>query len=539
MLPEITPGTLIDNRYQIQKVLGQGSFGRTYLASDTQRFGDACVLKEFVPVSRAEYTINKSRELFEREARILYQINHPQIPKFLAWFAAQERLFLVQQYINGITYSQLLLERQQQGQSFSEAEVTQWLKDLLPVLDYLHHLNIIHRDISLENMMLAHNQAQPVLIDFGLVKEAIAKIESTDLNAQNHYDQASIVGKYGYAPPEQIRLGHCYPCSDLYALGVCALVLLTGKRPDLLVDESLEWQWHSYINIGDNLTQILDKMLAEKPKERYQSAKEVLEALAPVILPQNPRANLSLKKVSINIDLAKKEREVAEVVESDEFKLLEQRANKLRKRTEIDGGEGKRIDRPNQPQLKAETPNLNTAWLGLDLDPPNPPCQGGLKREPSNITPARLEPVFLDRCRQELSRCMGPMANLLLEEILTQSPQLTPVQLVEALAAEIPNVKRAAEFIKSIQIPAKAEKVNISGTDIGLRSALLNPKFLEHCQQELSRCVGPMAMFVLEETLAQSPYLTPVQLVEALAAEIPDARRVEEFRKRIKIPDQA
>ncbi|HBE51765.1 MAG TPA: serine/threonine protein kinase, partial [Cyanobacteria bacterium UBA11369] len=391
MLAEITPGTLIENRYQIQKVLGRGSFGRTYLASDTQRFGDACVLKEFVPVSRAEYTVNKSRELFEREARILYQINHPQIPKFLAWFAAQERLFLVQQYIDGKTYSQLLLERQQQGQSFSEAEVTQWLKDLLPVLDYLHHLNIIHRDISLENVMLPDRQAQPVLIDFGLVKEAIAKIESSDLNAQNHYAQASIVGKYGYAPPEQIRLGHCYPCSDLYALGVCAVVLLTGKRPDLLVDESLEWQWHSYINISDNLTKILDKMLAEKRKQRYQSAKEVIADLEPVILPQIPRADFPLKKVEINIDKAKKERELAEIVESDEFKLLEQRANKLRKRTEIDVSGERRISQPIQPQLKAEITHPNTARLGLDIAPSNPPCQESLK------------PEFLDRCRQELT----------------------------------------------------------------------------------------------------------------------------------------
>jgi serine/threonine protein kinase len=514
MLAEITPGTLIDHRYQIQKVLGRGSFGRTYLASDTQRFGDACVLKEFVPVSRVEYTIKKSRELFEREARVLYQINHPQIPKFLAWLTTEERLFLVQQYIDGKTYSQLLLERQKEGQSFSEAEVTQWLKDLLPVLDYLHNLNIIHRDISLENVMLPHNQSQPVLIDFGLVKEAIAKIESGDSKAQNHSSQASIVGKYGYAPPEQIRLGHCYPCSDLYALGVSAVVLLTGKKPDLLVDESLEWQWHSYINISDSLTQILDKMLAEKPKQRYQSAKEAIAALEPVILTEKTSANLPLKKVEINIDKTKKEREVAEILESDEFKLLEQRANKLRKRTEINAAGEKAI---------AHTEPVKVT--------PSPP--------PKPETPAPLEPQFLDRCRQELTRCMGPMATFILEEILEQSPHLTAVQLVEALAAEIPNPQRAAEFIKSIQIPAKAEKVNSSGTDIDSRSALLNPKFLEHCRQELSRCVGPMAMFILEETLAQSPYLTPVQLVEALAAEIPDARRVEEFRKSIKIPPQA
>ncbi|MFB2876327.1 protein kinase domain-containing protein [Floridanema aerugineum] len=510
MLPEITPGTAIGDRYQIQKVIGQGSFGRTYLASDTQRFGDACVLKEFVPSSKAEYTIQKARQLFEREAKVLYQIDHPQIPKFLAWFAANERLFLVQEYINGKTYSQILSERQQQGQLFSEAEVTQWLKDLLPVLEYLHKLNIIHRDISLENMMLPHNKSQAVLIDFGLVKEAITKIEFGAGNTQQHYSQASIVGKYGYAPPEQIRLGQCYPCSDIYALGVCAVVLLTGKKPELLVDESLEWQWHSYVNISDSLTQILDKMLAEKPKQRYQSAREVLTDIEPLILPRRTNEALSLKKVEININKAQKEREVIEITESEEFKLLEQRANQLRKKRETSESEETKISQVNdavevvfEPQTK---PKSYEIW----------------------------QPEFLEHCRQELIRCMGPMASLIIEETLAQSPHLTPVQLVEALIAEIPNPQRAEDFRKRIQISIKPEKVLSSENPVNTRSVLLYPKFLEHCQQEMSLCVGPMGMFVLEEILAQFPYLTPVELVEALAAEIPDARRAEEFRKNIK-----
>jgi len=79
---EIACGTLINNRYRVQKVLGEGGFGRVYLASDEQRFGELCVLKEFVPSSGAEYTLQKSRVLLEREAKVLYQINHPQIPNF-------------------------------------------------------------------------------------------------------------------------------------------------------------------------------------------------------------------------------------------------------------------------------------------------------------------------------------------------------------------------------------------------------------------------------------------------------------------------
>jgi serine/threonine protein kinase len=208
MLAEIQPGTTIDNRYEIQKVLGQGGFGRTYLAYDHQRFGDLCVLKEFLPSQRAEVTVQKSRVLFEQEARILYQINHPQVPKFSAWFTDNERLFIVQEFVNGKAYSQLLKERLRfEDRAFSEAEVIQWLKDMLPVLDYLHELKIIHRDISLDNIMLCNQQLKPVLIDFGLVKEKISKIWSV----------GTVVGKIGYSPPEQLRMGRSYPSSDLYA----------------------------------------------------------------------------------------------------------------------------------------------------------------------------------------------------------------------------------------------------------------------------------------------------------------------------------
>ncbi len=104
MTAEINPGTLINNRYLIQKVLGQGGFGRTYLAFDTQRFGEACVLKEFLPATTQKDIIRKSKELFEREAKVLYQIQHPQIPKFLALLTKSQRLFIAQEYIDGKTY---------------------------------------------------------------------------------------------------------------------------------------------------------------------------------------------------------------------------------------------------------------------------------------------------------------------------------------------------------------------------------------------------------------------------------------------------
>jgi serine/threonine protein kinase len=286
MLQELNPGTLINNRYQVQKVLGQGGFGRTYLAFDMQRFGESCVLKEFVPENTKEDLVRKSRELFEREAKVLYQINHPQIPKFLAWLTQEDRLFIVQEYIQGKTYSELLYEHLSQRKvPFSEVEVIQWLQDLLPVLTYIHQQNIIHRDISLDNVMFSTKQAKPVLIDFGVVKEKVTEIFSKIEQGASPLARGSIVGKVGYSPPEQIYMGYCYPCSDIYALGVSALVLLTGKMPHLLVDYlTLKWQWRSHTRVSEALGKILDKMLAEQPGQRYQSANEVFSALQSISL---------------------------------------------------------------------------------------------------------------------------------------------------------------------------------------------------------------------------------------------------------------
>ncbi|MBD2465649.1 protein kinase [Oscillatoria sp. FACHB-1407] len=281
---EIVPGTIVDNRYQIQKILGQGGFGRTYLAADSRRFGELCVLKEFAPLGSDEYVLQKARELFQREAKILHGLNHPQIPKFLAWFEDNGRLFIGQEYVNGKTYWTLLQERQQQGLTFTEAEVVLWLRDLLNVLSYIHDRKIIHRDISPDNIMLPDGKSLPVLIDFGVVKEAATQLIGA--TPGNSLIQASVVvGKFGYAPYEQIRLGQCSARTDLYALAVTAVVLLTGKHPSQFIDRTtLDWLWHSMVQIDPRFVAILDQLMAEKPQDRYPSAQAVLADLQPLIL---------------------------------------------------------------------------------------------------------------------------------------------------------------------------------------------------------------------------------------------------------------
>lgn len=287
-IEKISRGTLIDNRYKVEKILGQGGFGRTYLISDRRRFGELCVLKEFVSTHINNVEANKSRQLFQQEAAILYQLDHPQIPRFFDWFEEQGRLFLVQQYIDGQNYWKLLQQRRQNNQVFSETEIIKWLQNLLPVLDYIHSRNLIHRDIAPDNIILPHQRDKPVLIDFGVVKEVVNQLGITGQSIPG-----SRIGKPGYSPPEQLLMGKCYPNSDLYALAVTALVLLTGREPDDLFDSYKGiWQWHKYANISDRLASIVAKMLAKTPKDRYQSAREVLTILTPKFAPNHALSKL-------------------------------------------------------------------------------------------------------------------------------------------------------------------------------------------------------------------------------------------------------
>lgn len=284
---ELLPGTLVDRRYRIQRVLGRGGFGRTYLVVDKGRFGELCVLKEFAPSNRGDAVVTqKLRELFQREATILHKLDHPQIPKFFAVFEENGRLFIVQEYINGKTYWTLLREKHQNGMAFTEAEIVQWLRDLLKLLKYLHKHNIIHRDISPDNVMLAQGKKLPILIDFGAVKQAASQYQQSSHSISHEVIQASVsLGKSGYAPNEQLRMGQCSTRSDLYALAVTAVVLLTAKPPNQLIDpSSLAWNWQHLVRLDPLLVKILEKMMAEKPRDRYDSAELVLKDLRRVKL---------------------------------------------------------------------------------------------------------------------------------------------------------------------------------------------------------------------------------------------------------------
>lgn len=297
----IYPGLVLRNHYAIVRELGHGGFGRTYLAKDQHRFDELCVLKEFSPQVQGSFALKKSQELFEREAEILYKLKHPQIPRFRELFREtidnKGYLFFVQDYVEGFNYRSLLNQ-----QSFTEAEVMQLLFQILPILDYIHSYGVIHRDISPDNMIQRQSDGLPMLIDFGGVKLIQAKVES-ELAVQGGQNPAPTrLGKVGYAPDEQMRLGMVYPNSDLYALAATMLVLLTRKEPQQLIDpQTLNWNWRKYTKLNPKFGEILDKMLAYRHGDRFLSVQDVLVALSAInpplqtsINPTQPILNQSL-----------------------------------------------------------------------------------------------------------------------------------------------------------------------------------------------------------------------------------------------------
>jgi serine/threonine protein kinase, bacterial len=280
----ITAGALLGDRYQIVKEIGQGGFGRTYLCEDINRFKEPCVLKEFAPQVQGTALLTKAQQLFEREAGVMYQLQHPQIPMFREMFRVNRggvgQLFLVQDYVAGDNYQQLLRHKLKQGQTFTEVEIVEFLTQILPVLGYIHSLGVIHRDISPDNLIRRESDGLPVLIDFGGVKQIAVDAATQYMSGGGGYHVSTKLGKIGYAPNEQMQRGVVFHHSDLYALGATTLVLLTGKEPlDLIDPQNFVWNWREHINLSPNLAGILDRMLQLRPKDRFQSAQDVLFAL--------------------------------------------------------------------------------------------------------------------------------------------------------------------------------------------------------------------------------------------------------------------
>lgn len=266
---------LLRDRYRIIQALGQGGFGATFLAIDESLPGHPnCVIKQLRPTATAPHVMQMARELFEREARTLGKIgNHPQVPRLLDYFEAHQEFYLVQEYISGSTLQQ---EIKRSG-PLSEAGVKQFLSEILPLLAYIHGQKVIHRDIKPANMIRRAQDCKLVLIDFGAVKYQNAQPNNaSEQTALTSY----AIGTPGFAPPEQMAM-RPVPASDIYALGVSCIYLLTGKSPkDIDYDPHTgELQWQKYVHVSEHFAKVLGKMLEISVKHRFQSIESVLKEL--------------------------------------------------------------------------------------------------------------------------------------------------------------------------------------------------------------------------------------------------------------------
>ncbi|MEQ8541340.1 MAG: serine/threonine-protein kinase [Coleofasciculus sp. D1-CHI-01] len=275
---------ILGGGYIPTQLLNQGGFGTTFLARDRHTpMMRYCVVKQFQPSDQlSPVELAKAQELFEQEAEVLEKLGntHPQIPNLYAFFPlsiaklsqpdTQEKFFyLVQEFIDG----QDLEEELQTKGTFSEPEVIEILREMLVVLKFVHENGSIHRDIKPSNIM-RHRNGRLYLLDFGAVKQ-VSK-------TAGERSSRSSTGIYspGYAPPEQMRGGEVKPSSDLYALAVTIVVLLTGKElKDLRDSHTNCWHWKQYIQVSDTLADVLDKLLLEAPIQRFQSAQEVIDVL--------------------------------------------------------------------------------------------------------------------------------------------------------------------------------------------------------------------------------------------------------------------
>jgi serine/threonine protein kinase len=268
--------TILNNRYRIIQALGTGGFGETFLAEDTHMPSRRrCVIKQLKPIAKNPQIMAFVQERFGREAAILEQLgeNHAQVPKLYAYFSAQEQFYLVQEWVEGDTLSQII---QKQG-LLNENTVKKILADLLPVLDYIHSNGVIHRDIKPSNIILRQQDGKPVLIDFGIAKE----LATTQINSQGEMMTSVAIGTRGFMPPEQAA-GKPVFATDLYSLGLTAIYLLTGKLPQQL-DTNLqtgEINWQKYAaNIAPSLVSAIAKSICQNPSDRFSTAQDMLAAL--------------------------------------------------------------------------------------------------------------------------------------------------------------------------------------------------------------------------------------------------------------------
>ena len=277
-------GKLLQGRYQVVQILSAGGFCQTYLAQDTYLPDHpTCVVKNLKLPSNHPDSLQTLRWLFTGEAQALKKLgNHDQIPQLLAYFEDNLEFYLVQEFIAGHSLSAEL----QPGYRWNQSQVIQMLQEILGILEFVHGHGLIHRDIKPSNIIRRQDD-RLVLIDFGSVKQAWTQVVTMQGQTITTFaiglPATIIIGTPGYMPTEQ-RRGRPRINSDIYALGMIGIQALTGLNPTQLPEDldTSEIIWEDQAQVSADLASVLNKMVCYHFKERYQDAKEVLQALQPL-----------------------------------------------------------------------------------------------------------------------------------------------------------------------------------------------------------------------------------------------------------------
>ncbi|MBE9189255.1 serine/threonine protein kinase [Gloeocapsopsis crepidinum LEGE 06123] len=272
-------GQLLQGRYQLQEKLKNSRSKQTWLAVDCTHQTTCVIVKVLFFSNVTEW---EELKLFERQAQVLQQISHPQIPQYrdVFWLEAQSPAYvLVQEYIPGVSLQQW------QQQCLSESQIRQIATQVLHILIYLHELHppVIHRDIKPSNLIWS-NDEKVYLVDFGAVQNQDTYLGET----------FTVVGTCGYTPLEQFG-GKAVAASDLYALGATLIHLLTGTSPADLPQYNLHFQFAELVNCSPSLLSWLQKMTEPVTEKRFGCARQALAALESGIIVNTAVVNHSGK----------------------------------------------------------------------------------------------------------------------------------------------------------------------------------------------------------------------------------------------------
>jgi len=228
LIGRLEPGATLHSRYTIIGLIGAGGMGAVYLADDNRLDGRRCAVKETQALpGLSEEAAQAMRTQFHREASILSQLDHPNLPKVSDYFSEGDRDYLVMDYVAGPDLHQMVTEARREGRFLPEPTVVAWITQLGEALSYLHSQKppVLHRDVKPANIKLTP-EGRVKLVDFGLVKPLDPDDPKTMTNLHG-------VGSLPYTPLEQYvdDLGHTDPRSDLYGLGATFYHLLTGQEP--------------------------------------------------------------------------------------------------------------------------------------------------------------------------------------------------------------------------------------------------------------------------------------------------------------------